>query len=248
MTTTVSVCMATYNGARFVRHQLESILDGLNPGDEVVVVDDASTDDTADVVAAVGDDRIRLIRSETNRGYVKAFEAAIAEATGEIIFLSDQDDEWVPGRRALLVEALRDRSIAAGDLVLLPDDAPLRSPLTGRPWHLDALPSGGSLANELRLLAGDAPYYGCAMAFRREARDLILPFPEFLVESHDLWIATVGNTARGLAHVQSPVLRRRLHDANASAPKPRGLRKALQSRWMLLRAWREAARRIRSAR
>jgi hypothetical protein len=86
------------------------------------------------------------------------------------------------------------------------------------------------------------------MAFRREARDLILPFPEFLVESHDLWIATVGNTARGLAHVQSPVLRRRLHDANASAPKPRGLRKALQSRWMLLRAWREAARRVRSAR
>lgn len=238
--------MATYNGSRFVTHQLESILAELHRDDEVVVVDDASTDDTAAVVSAIGDPRIRLIRQTPNQGYVRTFENAIESATGDLIFLSDQDDEWIPGRRTLLLNALRKHAVAAGDLVLLPDNAPLRSPLTSRPWRLAPLPGGGSLRNEIRLLMGDAPYYGCAMAFHREAKRWILPFPEFLIESHDLWIATVGNTARELAHVHSPVLRRRLHAANASAPKPRGVRRALQSRWMLLRAWREARRRTRS--
>lgn len=244
---TVSVCMATYNGERYLAHQLRSILDELTPADEVVIVDDASTDGTLAVADGIDDPRVRVIRQTANRGYVRTFEAAIAASTKDVVFLSDQDDEWVRGRRATLVEALRNRSIAAGDLVLLGDDSPLTSPLTRRPWRLGALPNGGSLVNEIRLLAGNAPYYGCAMAIRRDALDLVLPFPEFLTESHDLWIATVGNTARTLAHVRHPVLRRRLHDTNASAPRPRGVTKALQSRRMLIRAWAEARRRVRRA-
>lgn len=245
---TVSVCMATYNGERFVAHQIRSILAELAPTDELLIVDDCSTDHTVDVVTAIADPRIRVIRQQQNRGYVRTFEAAITAASRDVIFLSDQDDEWVPGRRTLLLDALRDSSIVAGDLVLLPDDAPLSSPLTGRRWQLSPLRCSGSLRNQIRLLLGDAPYYGCAMAFRREAKAWILPFPEFLVESHDLWIATVGNSARVLGHVQAPVIRRRLHDANASSPKPRGMRKALQSRWMLARAWREASSRVRAVR
>ncbi|WP_334147002.1 glycosyltransferase [Microbacterium sp.] len=245
---TVSVCIAAYNGERFIAQQIRSILDGLHPSDEVVVVDDRSTDRTVDIVAAVDDPRIRLIRQGENRGYVRTFEAAIAAAACDIVFLSDQDDEWTPGRRTLLVDALRESAIVAGDVVLMPDDSPLSSPLTGRTWRLAPLRGGGSLRNEIRLLMGDAPYYGCAMAFRRDATALVLPFPDFLVESHDLWIATVGNSARVLGHVQAPVLRRRLHDTNASSPRPRGVRQALRSRWMLLRAWREAVRRVRALR
>jgi len=217
MTTTVSVCMATYNGSEYVTHQLQSILDELEDQDEVVVVDDASTDDTVAVIEALGDSRIRVIRQESNRGYVRTFESALAAAAGDVLLLADQDDEWIPGRR----------------------------PLTGRPWRLGPLHGGGSLRNELRLLAGDAPYYGCAMAVRRDLRDTVLPFPAFLTESHDLWIATVANTSRSMSHVTEPVLRRRLHGGNASAPKPRGVLKALGSRWMLLRAWNEAAKRTR---
>lgn len=243
----VSVCMATYNGEHYLAEQLKSILDGLHPHDEIVIVDDASTDGTVAVAQSIDDPRIRVIRQTENSGYVRTFEAAISASVGDIVFLSDQDDVWVPGRRDLFIAALTDRSIAAGDLVLLGDDAPLSSPLTGRPWKLSALPGGGSVRNELRLLAGDAPYYGCAMAFRREAVEVLLPFPDFLVESHDLWIATVGNTARSLAHIRQPVLRRRLHESNASAPRPRGVVKALRSRWMLIRAWAEARRRIRRA-
>ena len=241
----VSVCMATYNGAEFIEHQLRSILDELEPGDEVVIVDDASTDDTLRVIADVADSRIRVERNEHNIGYVGSFEAAMRGARGEVLLLSDQDDEWIPGRRGALAQAALETGVAASNLVLLGSDAPLRSPITGRPWMLRARTSGQNFRNELRILAGAAPYFGCAMAVRRDLVAAAVPFPSFLTESHDLWIATVANSAGRMRHVEAPTVRRRIHEANASAASPRGLRRGLESRWMLLRAYREARRRRR---
>lgn len=238
--------MATYNGAAYVEAQLRSILDELDDADEVVVVDDASRDDTVSVVEAIADPRIRIIRQEQNRGYVKTFEHAILAARGDVIFLSDQDDEWVQGRRAALLNGLAHSDVAAGNLVLLGSEQPLRSPLTGRPWLLSARTSPA--ARLRRILMGDIPYFGCAMAIRRTFVPTIAPFPGFLIESHDLWIATVANVARTMTHVEAPVVRRRLHDTNASSPRPRDIRRVLAARWMLIRAWREARRRVRARR
>ena len=87
-----SVCMATYKGAAFVREQIASILAELGPDDELVVVDDASPDETAAIVEGIDDPRIRLVRSPVNRGYVRSFEEAIRLSRGEYVFLSDQDE------------------------------------------------------------------------------------------------------------------------------------------------------------
>ena len=106
----VSVCMATYNGASFVSAQIESILAQLVDDDELVIVDDASTDDTVAVVESIGDPRIRIIRQNVNQGYVRTFERALREATGDVLLLSDQDDLWLPGRRDLLAQAGRSSS------------------------------------------------------------------------------------------------------------------------------------------
>lgn len=237
--------MATYNGAAYVEHQLRSIFDELAPGDEVVVVDDASSDDTVAVVEGMRDPRVRVIRQAVNAGYVRSFEAALLAATGDVLLLADQDDEWIPGRRSLLVTAARDGGVAASNLVLLDSGEPLRSPLTGRPWLLRGSSSRHSIRNELRMLAGDMPYFGCAMAVRRDIVARVTPFPEFLTESHDLWIATVGNRGGFMRHVESPTIRRRVHDSNASTPRPRRLRYVVASRWMLVRAYVEAGRRVR---
>lgn len=242
----VSVCMATYNGAAYVEEQLRSILDELESGDEVVIVDDASADETVAVIEAVGDARVRVFTQLENRGYVRTFAHAMELASGEILMLADQDDVWVPGRRRALVEGLREGRVAASNLVLLGDDEPLRSPLSGKPWRLRASTSRQRVRNELRILAGAAPYFGCAMAVRREFLGVVMPFPAFLVESHDLWIATIANTFGELRHVDSATVRRRIHDLNASSPRPRGAIAALRSRWMLVRALREAQRRRRA--
>ncbi len=244
----VSVAMATYNGARHVEEQLHSILEQLHEHDEVVVVDDASTDDTLAVLARVVDPRVRVVAMPRNRGYVRAFETALREATGDVVLLADQDDVWLPGHRELLVDALRTHLVAASNLVLLGTGDPLASPF-GRPgWRLRSADSDRRWANVAGIVAGLRPYYGCAMGVRRDALDLALPFPDYLTESHDLWLALLGNLAGSVRHVEQPTLQRRVHDANATPDRPRGLGPALASRAMLVRSARELRRRLRAAR
>src|SRR3546814_6979697 len=105
----ISVCMGTYNGARWIEIQLGSILSQLSPEDEVVIVDDGSKDDTLDRVASFNDPRVRVLRNGRNRGVDLTFERALGEARGDIIFLSDQDDFWYPNKVETVLRAFRDR-------------------------------------------------------------------------------------------------------------------------------------------
>lgn len=235
----VSVCMATYNGAAHVEEQIASILPELKDGDELVIVDDASTDDTAKVIEQIGDQRIRLIRSAVNRGYVKTFEAALTASQGDYVFLSDQDDVWVPGRIDLMVAALQHADVVASNFGYF-GQAPRRI----ESLRLRSADSSRRWANLLTLWIGIRPYYGCAMGFRSSAKDLILPFPRFLVETHDQWIALVGNLRGSMAHLEPNTLNRRLHDNNTTPKRARSLGLILRARFMLARAFIVALARI----
>lgn len=245
---TVSVCIATYNGGKYVRHQLNSILDQLGPDDEIIIVDDASTDDTVAVIESMGEPKISLTRNSSNLGYVRTFERAISLAQGDIIFLSDQDDEWMPGRVEAMRTAHQQGAVVAGNLVLLGDDAPLPHPITRKPWYLTRHSSRHAVRNRAKVLGGVAPYFGCAMSIRRDFLDVVLPFPERLTESHDLWIAIAANTAGEMVHLGAPVIRRRLHDSNASPSRPRGPAAVLRARLMLVGLCKDAIARVRRTR
>jgi glycosyltransferase involved in cell wall biosynthesis len=234
-----SVCMASYNGSAHVVQQLESILAQLEPEDEVVVVDDASTDSSADVIAGVEDGRIRLIRSPANRGYVRTFEAALTASRGRYIFLSDQDDIWLPGRLDLMIDALSASPVVASNFSFFG-----QAPRAIESLRLKAEDSTRKWTNLLLLWIGVRPYYGCAMAFRRDVAPLILPFPAFLHETHDQWIAMVGNLAGGMRHLEQDTLSRRLHDTNTTPKTVRSPLLILRSRIMLARAFLVAARRV----
>lgn len=243
----VSVCLAAYRGQAYIEEQIASILAQLAPGDEVVVVDDASPDATVEVVRAIADPRVRLVEAPANRGYVRTFEEALRLATGELLLLSDQDDVWLPGRLDAMVAALRDHDVVAGNLTTLGGPDRLAGPFGQPDWRLRSRDSGRHVANVLGILAGDRPYYGCAMGVRRAALEVLLPFPAWLVESHDLWIALYGNLAGSIRHLDERVLARRLHDANATPQRMRSVPAALRSRAMLLRAIAELTRRRRRA-
>lgn len=238
----VSVCMAAYNGSAHIEEQIASILPQLQDGDEVVIVDDASTDNTVKVIEALEDPRIRLIRSEVNRGYVKTFEAALTASTGDYIFLSDQDDVWVPGRVDAMVAELRDADVVASNFGYF-GQAPRRI----ESLRLRSADSTRRWANLLMLWVGVRPYYGCAMAFRSSTKNVILPFPSFLVETHDQWIALVGNLRASMTHIESNTLNRRLHENNTTPKKARSLRLILRARIMLARAFLVAVARNRRA-
>lgn len=242
----VSVCMAAYRGAAYVTEQLGSILAQLGPDDEVVVVDDASPDDTVAVIEAIGDERIRLVRQVENRGYVRTFERALSEASGDVMLLADQDDVWLPGRVDAMVRDLATADVVATNLTTLEGSDAIRGPYGQADWHLRAANSPHRARNVLGILAGNMPYYGCAMGVRREAlRRTILPFPAFLDESHDLWIALAANLRGTILHDERRSLARRFHDSNASPTRPRGPLAVVRSRILLLRCILDLGRRVR---
>lgn len=232
----VSVAMATYNGAAYVGEQVGSILTQLGVDDEVVVVDDASTDDTVSVLRSLDDDRVRVVESALNRGYVATFEAALRACRHDLLLLADQDDVWPEGRLQQMVTALDGADVVAGNLVLLGSGRPLSSPFGAEGWALRSVDSTHHVRNVAGVLAGMRPYYGCAMGLRRRALATVLPFPPWLVESHDLWLALCGNLRGSITHLEDVVVLRRVHDSNTSPDRPRGVVPALRSRLMLLRS------------
>ncbi|GIG39636.1 glycosyltransferase [Cellulomonas phragmiteti] len=244
----VSVCMATFRGARWVEEQIASVLAELGPDDELVVVDDASDDATPQVLEALRDPRVRVLPQSVNRGYVRTFEAALQAARGDVLLLADQDDVWVPGRLARMVDDLAAGDVVATNLATLGGPDAIPGPYGQRAWRLRGKVGGRGARDVLGVLAGNRPYFGCAMGVRREALDVLLPFPDFLVESHDLWIALYGNLTGSMVHDETVSVLRRYHEDNTSPARPRGVRAAVGSRLLLLRCLVELGRRVRRRR
>lgn len=230
----LSVCMATYNGEKWIDEQVATILEQLGPQDELVVFDDASKDGTVQHLRAVDDDRLRLTVQSVNRGYVATFQLALQAATGDVVMLADQDDVWPAGRVEALLAGFTDGvDLVAGNIATLDGPPTLRGPFGQGDWVLPT--RSGRFGNVLGILAGNRPYFGCAMALTRRAAEQVRPFPGFLHESHDLWIALDRNLRGRVRHVPERVVLRRYHDDNASTEKPRGVVAALRSRWLLVR-------------
>jgi glycosyltransferase involved in cell wall biosynthesis len=204
--------MATYNGERFLVEQLESIISQLGPNDELIIVDDASQDSTCAVIEGFCDVRIRLIQNETNQGARASFETALRHTTGEIIFLSDQDDVWHPekvsrflhlfGARPEVTLAISDAQIIDGNGYVLS-----QSRLNGKNFR------PGVLTNIVR-----NSYLGCALAFRRSALDYCLPFPRS-IPMHDMWIGILNELFGETAFLKESLISYRRHGHNASADK-----------------------------
>lgn len=222
----VSVCMATYNGSRYLREQLESILSQLLPEDELIISDDHSTDDTRSIIASYEDTRIRLITNPGKRGHVQNFAHAMTHATGEFIALSDQDDIWVENRLERML----------GQLHLMPCYSLVIGDFTefGRVQNRSTLRRLGpsprtGLVPLYRLFVGQARYPGSAFMFRRELVRFVLPIPEY-IEAHDLWIAMNACVHGKVSHLAETTLMRRLHGHNLTPLRRRRLWVVFKSR------------------
>lgn len=228
MRPSISVCLATYNGEKHLTDQLMSIRAQLSDLDQIIVFDDASTDDTRRILEQLAekDKRLSLIYGRHNSGHVKAFECAISQAKGEIIFLADQDDIWCEGRVQKMLSILIDTRtlVVASDFLLFQDgsgvlERPLRSlPKTRNKLLLASL-----------LFAGKCPYFGCTMAFKRSLLELALPFPHY-IEAHDLWLAWIGVLVGGMDHLQDVTVLRRIHDNNLTPARRRNIFSVVKAR------------------
>jgi glycosyltransferase involved in cell wall biosynthesis len=222
---TISVAMATYNGARFIGAQLESLTRQTRLPDELVVTDDASTDDTAAIVerfAATAPFRTRLERNSRNLGFNGNFERAISLASGDLVFISDQDDIWYPEKidaAAAFLEAHPGLAAAINDEDLADGDA---------------RPLGATFLGNVRKLGYADLYHvaGCCTVMRRDLAALLLPFPT--VGNYDGWISQVADRLALRGVLDRPLQLYRRHGANSTETV---LAEESASHWKLFRAY-----------
>lgn len=196
--------MATFNGARFLRPQLDSILTQLQSNDELVVSDDGSDDGTLDLLAEYRDARLRVFRNSF-RNVTRNFEFALNQAQGTNIFLSDQDDEWMANKVATMCAQLEGCDLVVSDCEIM--DADGRT-LAASYFALNRS-RPGVLANLWR-----NGYLGCCMAFRREVVRRALPLPSRV--PHDIWIGLIAELFGKTEFIDQRLVRFRRHEANAS--------------------------------
>lgn len=180
-----SVCMATYNGERYIQRQLKSILKQLDSMDEVIIFDDCSTDKTREVIKAIGDNRIHLHKNMKNLGVNKTFENALKKAKGDIIFLADQDDIWLDNK----VEFITNYFYKHSDVDVVQHDAEVvyedLTVIDKSFFHWRGHVGPSIIRNLLR-----DTHLGCCMAMRKDVVSDCLPITS--IPYHDKWIGVIA--------------------------------------------------------
>jgi glycosyltransferase involved in cell wall biosynthesis len=221
----VSVVMATYNGKAFLAEQLQSVLAELHPEDELIIVDDGSQDGTLEILNSFGSPAVRIVRNLTNIGVLATFERGLSLSSKEFIFLCDQDDIWLPGKRAAFVAAFECNPrilVVLSDAQLIDASGRVTAPsfmATRDGFH------GGILSTLVR-----NRYLGCAMALRRELLFAALPIPQS-VPMHDMWLGALGSILGRVCYISVPLMQYRRHGGNMSPSRHQGWSRML--RWRL---------------
>jgi glycosyltransferase involved in cell wall biosynthesis len=202
--------MAVYNGATFLKPQVESILAQLRPQDELVVVDDASQDDSFALLKSIQDPRVQVHRNERNLGVVGAFERALSLAGGDIVFLSDHDDLWLAGKvdKALEVFAAHPEvTMVLSDATIIDEE--------GRTLNQSFFSVRGRFAPGLVRNFLKNKYLGCTLSFRRAMLAKYLPIPHD-VPMHDIWFGLLNEIYGKTYFIDEPLTAYRRHRRNAS--------------------------------
>ncbi len=203
----LTVCLATYNGQKYIKEQLDSILSQLGSEDEMIVSDDNSTDATLDIVRSYADSRITVIQGPCLYSPALNFENALRHAHGDIIILSDQDDVWESDKVECVKRALQNCLCVVSDCYVTDEEMQVMS----RSFYELSRTRSGRFYN---LLIKNG-YLGCCMAFRRQLLDTALPFPKN-VPMHDIWLGNVAAFTGGVQFIPQRLIRYRRHGHNSS--------------------------------
>lgn len=216
---TISIAMATYNGERYLREQLDSILTQTIPFHELIICDDVSTDRTWEILLeyAEKDSRIKPYRNEQNLGFLKNFEKALTLCTGDFIALSDQDDIWLPEHLEVLLNGIGEKMLAVGDAEIIDASGYRSGHLLSKSLNLGVVPDD-DLKKAYYIFYYRSPYHGMAMLMRREFLAKMLPIPQEIIY-HDIWIGSLACFYGGLNYLSVPVTLYRRHAASISGSK-----------------------------
>lgn len=209
----ISVCIATYNGEKYIKEELESILPQLADDDEVVISDDGSKDQTISIIEGLNDKRIKIFTHQKQPAKFRFdytthnFENALMHTKGDVIFFADQDDVWLPNKCKVMMEALETADIAVSNCSVVDENL-----------NEQKLLFDGNEKRTCRILPNliNPNNTGCCMAFKRNVLNTVLPFPKYGV-AQDVWVAVFGGIYHKLTYIDTPLILFRRHSNNVSA-------------------------------
>lgn len=222
---TISVVMAAYNGEKYIKDQIDSILSQLGPEDELIISLDPSSDETETIIKAYRHKQIRLVKGP-GKGLIKNFENGLGHVKNEVVFLSDQDDLWMPNKIDKVLESLSNHLLIVHDCSIIDRNGKIIESSFMEVHHSKE----GMVQNIMK-----NSFIGCCMAFQRELLAFVLPFPE-KIPMHDQWIGLIALKKGKVKFVQDPLIKYRRHEENKTNLKHASIGQMIVWRWNLIQA------------
>ncbi|MBB4807644.1 glycosyltransferase involved in cell wall biosynthesis [Chryseobacterium defluvii] len=213
-----SVALCTYNGEKFLKEQIESILHQTIKVDEIIVCDDGSTDQTTSILSEYQKKFPELFKiqiNETNLRSVKNFEKAVSLCSHDIIFLSDQDDVWVGNKVEKYLEYFSEHpeiSVLCSNGYGINEKSEILDvfPIWEVPELLRQKGTPMNYFDYITFIGNIAT--GASMAIRKTFVKDILPFPSVKGFHHDEWIALIASSQNKFEILNEKYFKYRVHD------------------------------------
>lgn len=206
--TRISVAMAVYNGEKYIREQVDSILAQLKDNDELVISYNESNDNTWKILESYKSDKRVKIFICKEKGVISNFSNAIKKTNGEYILLADQDDVWNNNKIETVLKVFKGKKC---DLVLH------NAEYTDSELNDTASTLFGNRGRNTGILSTiiKNSYQGCCMSFKKEVKQYILPIPQG-VPMHDQWIGILVSTFGKVETINECLIKYRFHETNTS--------------------------------
>jgi len=202
----ISVCIATYNGEKYIKEQLNSILGQLSENDEIIISDDGSFDRTLDIIKSIDDMRIKVLENQSFKSSIFNFENALNHSIGDIIVLSDQDDIWKENKIEVITKFMKFNDLVISDAEIIDEKGNV---IQNSFYSLNNSKNG--FVNNL----WKNSYLGCTMAFNSKILKKALPFPKD-TPMHDWWIGLIGAMYGKTSLIDEKLVSYRRHSENVS--------------------------------
>ncbi len=214
----ISVAMATYNGEKYIKQQIDSILKQSIQIDELIIVDDASVDLTISIIESYNDNRIQLYKNKKNQGYIDSFFEAVQKTQGDIIFLSDQDDIWEYQKVEIMLSVLKKNNCEAVCSACSIIDS--KGDVVEKIHKLDYFRRKVTINNLEKItferLLFQNVAQGCTYCFKKIIKQYYIEIHEKKI-IHDYQIMLISSLIGTVYYINKPLIKYRIHEQNALA-------------------------------
>jgi glycosyltransferase involved in cell wall biosynthesis len=210
----ISIAMATYNGAKYLEEQLDSIYTQTYKEFEVIVIDDLSTDATVLILEKYKQKfGLKYFVNDVNMGVTKNFEKAILKCNGEYIALVDQDDIWLQNKLEVLYENIGNSSLIYSNAGIINGNGEIQNKTTRDIYPLYGVDS--QTPDIYNYIVLNSFILGCSTMFKRELLSTLVPIYQS-TRNHDWWLTMCAHNTKGIKYIDEVLFYYRHHSNNYS--------------------------------